>query len=94
MITIVAKRIVKADKINEFQAVAAQLVAASQKEAGCISYNLYQEINNPQILTFIETWQDLAAIESHSNSSHFTTLVPQMAEFLQENTLTELYTMV
>lgn len=94
MITIIAKRYVKADKIEEFKTLACDLVAASQNEDGCISYGLYQDMQNPQILTFIEIWRNQAAIDAHNSSSHFNDIVPQMAHLLEEKAPVELYTRV
>ncbi|MGI5892190.1 MAG: putative quinol monooxygenase [Bacillota bacterium] len=50
MITIVAKRIVMPEKIDEFKALALKLVKASRKEAGCIPVQLAFQ------LTFAAAW--------------------------------------
>lgn len=81
MITIVAKRIVKADKIAEFIAMVEPLINESRKENGCISYSLFQDINNANILTFIEEWESEEAIKLHNSSTHFTTIVPKLADY-------------
>jgi quinol monooxygenase YgiN len=78
MITIVAKSVVLEGKAEEFKALARKLVAESQKESGCLSYDLYQEVNQPNVLTFIEVWKDKEAIEKHNASRHFTHIVPKL----------------
>lgn len=80
MITIVAQNTVAADKIDQFKQIAAELVAESRKESGNVSYSLYQDINNPEILSFIEVWKDQAAIDAHNRSPHFTGIVPRLGE--------------
>jgi quinol monooxygenase YgiN len=87
MIIIVSKNIIKEGKAKEFKAMAKELIEESRKEAGCISYNLHQDINNENILTFIEEWQDKEAIELHNKSTHFTTIVPKLGEFREDKQL-------
>jgi quinol monooxygenase YgiN len=71
MIVIVAKNIIKEGKGEEFKAAAAPLIEGTRAEAGNISYELYSDIENPNVYTFIEKWQDEAAIESHFAAPHF-----------------------
>lgn len=81
MITIVAKGTIKNDNIHEFLELANKLVEESRKESGCKEYQLYQDINNPQVLTFIEKWADEKAIKEHNQTEHFSTIMPKLKEF-------------
>ncbi len=81
MIKIVAKAVVVSSKRDAYLEVARELVAESRKEPGCISYALYQDMNNPNILTFIEEWRDQAAIEFHNSTPHYAVLCPKLAEY-------------
>lgn len=84
MIIIVSKNVVKEGKAEEFKALAAELIKKSRGEDGCISYNLNEDINNSNILTFIEEWEDEQSIERHNSSEHFLRIVPKLGE-LREN---------
>lgn len=79
MIKIIARNIVKQDSRDRFIKLAKELTAKSKKESGCISYNLYESTDG-KYLTFIEEWKDEKAIESHNNSGHFKSIVPQLRE--------------
>ena len=79
MIKIVAKMSVMEDKIEEFKAVAKELVEKSAAEAGNASYTLNQSLMDPKVLTFIEYWKDQDAIQSHNASEHFTRIFPIVA---------------
>ncbi len=82
MIRIVAKNVIKSEKIEEFIALAKKLVEeTNQKDEGCIHYELYQDLANPQILTIMEEWESQAALENHMAASHFKEIVPQFADF-------------
>ena len=90
MITIVAKNVIKEGKLEEFKALAKEHVEKSRKEAGCIAFNLNEDINNKNVLTFIEEWENKEAIELHNKSAHFTTIIPKLGE-LREQSEVNLY---
>ena len=90
MITIVAKNIIKEGKLEEFKALAKEHVEKSRKEEGCIAFNLNEDINNKNVLTFIEEWENKEAIELHNKSAHFTTIIPKLGE-LREQSEVNLY---
>lgn len=62
-----AKPEYKEDLIKAFEKV----VDATRKEPGNVSYELFEDINNPLNFTFVEVWKSPTAIEEHSNSAHF-----------------------
>lgn len=82
-ITIVAKARLKPDAKARYLELAREMVAGSQAEDGCVCYNLYESMADPAVLTFIETWKDQAAIDTHDNSPHFLRNVPQFAELFE-----------
>ena len=83
MIKIIARRIIKPDCIEAFEALAAELVRESRKEPGCLSYTLNRSTQDPRIHMFIE---------AHNASAHFTRLVPQFAPLSEERLPTEFFT--
>ena len=85
MLKLVAKFIIKEDKIDEFKKYTEELVTETRKEKGCISYQLFQDINDKKILTFIEEWENLEAIDNHNNSEHITKLLPMLIETFKED---------
>jgi len=82
MIKVVANNTVKKDRLGEFIALAEKLVEATNKnDEGCIHYDLYQDLNNPQLLTFIEEWESMDALDNHMAAAHFKELVPKLGAF-------------
>jgi quinol monooxygenase YgiN len=71
MITIVAKCSVSPEKVEDLVALARDLVQASRGEAGNVSYDFYADLADPAKFTFIEVWQDQAAIDFHNATPHF-----------------------
>jgi quinol monooxygenase YgiN len=82
MIKIVAKNVVKADKIEEFKTLALELVKKTNElDEGCISYELFQDISNPTTLTIIEEWESKEALNNHMKAKHFLEITVAMKEF-------------
>jgi len=58
------------DRAEELKKVCLGLIEPTRKEAGCISYNLYQDTTNPGKFTFIENWQSKEHLDVHLKSPH------------------------
>ena len=71
MIVLVLKLELQEGKKSEFIAVTRPLIEGSQKEAGNIEYNLYEELDEPNTVAFIEKWKDQAALDVHEKTEHF-----------------------
>ena len=94
MIKIVAKMLVKADKVEEFKALAKELVEKSRAEAGNVFYSLNVSTTNPRLLAFIECWKDREAIGLHNATEHFKGILPKLAEMCEEGQPADLFTEV
>ncbi len=94
MIKIVAKMLVKADQVEEFKAIAKELVEKSRAEEGNIFYSLNVSTTNPRLLAFIECWKDQEAIDIHNATEHFTGILPKLGEMCEEGQPVDLFTEV
>jgi quinol monooxygenase YgiN len=90
-IKVVAKNYVKPEKIQEFIVLCKKLVEESVKEEGCIDYGLYQELDNPGILTILEEWRDKSNLDKHLKSKHFREIFPLLLEYLEKETEIHIY---
>nr|WP_321376627.1 putative quinol monooxygenase [uncultured Bacteroides sp.] len=79
MVKVIAKFFVKEDKVEEFLKLANVLVEESRKEAGCVRYNLLQDVSNPQTLIMVEEWESAGILKTHMASAHFTSIIPKMS---------------
>lgn len=87
MIKVVSKGFFYEDKIEEALKLYEELVSKTQKEDGCISYNLFRDVDDKSILTMIEEWESLEALEAHKKTEHFTRLVPMVGKFRKNSEL-------
>ncbi|MBP9777759.1 MAG: antibiotic biosynthesis monooxygenase [Rickettsiaceae bacterium] len=68
----IAKFIAKVGEKEQLKNALNNLVTLTRKEAGCISYTLNEGLDNPNVITVIEVFKDLASFELHSNSPYIT----------------------
>jgi len=78
MIKVVAKFIIKKEKVDQVKSITEDLIEQTRKEEGNIIYELYQDLYNPQIFSFIEEWQSKEALEAHMETKHFKKAVPEL----------------
>lgn len=83
MLKIIAKSKIKEGRMEEYLDAVRALVEGSQAEEGNISYTLNQSRDDPNTVAFFEVWKDQAAFEFHTQTEHFTTILPKLGEFVE-----------
>lgn len=91
MIKIVAKCELKENCKEDFINTAKGLIIESRKEEGNISYGLYEDMLNPNIVTFIEEWKDIEAIDFHRTTDHYKQYGRKLSELRVGETDVTLY---
>ena len=71
MIHVVATITIKPDKREETLAAARINIAATQKEAGCVYYDMYESVTRPGTYVVVEKWENRDALNAHMNAEHF-----------------------
>ncbi|MBQ0149320.1 MAG: antibiotic biosynthesis monooxygenase [Bacteroidales bacterium] len=70
----------KEDKYAEALEYAIALVAESQRQEGCIAYDVFESGTRGDVFMICETWASQELLDAHSASEPFTRLVPQIQE--------------
>ncbi len=68
---IIATIVVKSEYEKEVLTALHNIVDATRKEEGNISYDLHKNIVNPLEYTILEVWKSQEAIDLHNASIHF-----------------------
>jgi quinol monooxygenase YgiN len=76
---IVARITAKPDTVSQVREVLLGLVQPTRDERGCLSYTLLQNESDPADFTFVETWLDRKAFESHLETAHFKAAAAKLA---------------
>ncbi|MCL1066135.1 antibiotic biosynthesis monooxygenase [Shewanella olleyana] len=69
-LTIVANIIAKADKVELVKTELLKLIEITRAEAGCISYDLHQDNENPAHFMFYENWETRELWQTHMGNTH------------------------
>ena len=70
MIYVVATLTIKPGSLEALRAPAAACIAETVKEKGCIAYELFESLSDPQKLIFVEKWETREDLTAHSKQPH------------------------
>lgn len=87
MIKVIAKSIIEDGHLSNVRQLYRLLVNETVKEQGCLSYELFQELDNPNNLTLIEEWEDVGALQLHTQTPRFIDLVGKLSLYEKPGTV-------
>ncbi|MRS01855.1 antibiotic biosynthesis monooxygenase [bacterium] len=70
-IVVLARIKARQDSTETVKSELLKMVEPTRKEAGCITYQLHQDIEDPSIFVFYEIWQSAASLERHKDTDHY-----------------------
>lgn len=70
MIYVIATLTIKPGSLDALRGPAADCIAETRKESGCISYELFASVTDPEKLVFVEQWESRDALTAHSRQPH------------------------
>lgn len=82
MVKVISRMKVKEDKGDTFIDLFKEMVEPTQKEEGCIQYEMYRDEDRPSILVVVERWETRDAFDHHLLTEHFEKIVPAMWELM------------
>lgn len=86
-IVCIAKLTVKEKHLEDVKTVFADMMQKGPKEAGCLRYELHQDIENPLIFTFVDRFKDQAAFDFHCEQDYikryFDEILPVLTEEIE-----------
>lgn len=78
---IVHLRVKKGEEKTMIEA-ARPCIAATLKEAGCLAYELHQDLEDPTKFVFFERWKSPQALSDHLGAAHTTKLLGAVGKVL------------
>ena len=84
MVKVIARISSKADGTAQIRQILIDLVAPSRRESGCLSYELFQDDENPLDFVTIEHWTDSSAAEAHMDTPHVGEAIAKAGSLLAE----------
>ena len=81
MIKVTAVNYLKPECVEEFLAIAKELVEKTNAlDSGCIKYELCKDVNDPLRFVMLEEWEDQNSLDVHMKAKHFRDLVPKFGD--------------
>ncbi len=71
MILITGKFGIIADKRSEFIAFAAALVPHERLQAGCLNFDIFEDVTTPNRFLMLEEWESQEALDAYNDSDEF-----------------------
>jgi len=93
-LTIVAKIVAKAEKIEFVKAELLKLIPITRAEKGCINYDLHQDNENPNLFLFHENWENRELWQIHMNNTHLAEYMKATDGAIEEFVLNEMTVIV
>ena len=90
-VRVVARDHLKPECKEEAFKLLKELIEATRKEEGNISYQYCQDVNDPYYFAMIECWETEEALQAHLKSEHFTRIIPKLGGMYAEPGRLEVY---
>lgn len=84
MIRIMARITSQPQAVTQLRQILQNLVGPSRKEAACISYELFQNDENPLEFVTMEQWTDQAGAEAHMATPHVADAIAKAGSLLAQ----------
>ena len=82
-LNVVASLKAKTGREKELASLLTALVAPSRLDAGFISYDLHQGLDDSSLFVFYETWQSRDLLDKHMQSPHFKTFEEKVGALVE-----------
>lgn len=83
-LTVIAKFVAKAGKEEELRKELLERIEPTRAEPGCISYELHQDIENPAVMVFLESWKSKEDLEKHLAMPYLQSLLGLVGDMCSE----------
>ena len=77
----------KPDFLSEIKSTLENMVVHSRQEMACLQYDLYQSIEDENIFTFYEIWENQESLTQHNEQPYIKAFENLAKEKLQETPL-------
>lgn len=84
MVRIMARISARAGSETKLRAILQSLLGPSRGEAGCVSYELFGNEDNPLEFVTVEQWTDQAAVDAHLATPHVANAITLASELLTQ----------
>jgi len=88
---IIAETYIKPEKIDEVRKMYEKVIQHTRKQPGCLDYKLYQNIDNPDILMFVEEWETEEDFIAHLEDEIFLSIYYEIEKYFVKDEIVKKY---
>ena len=92
MLKVIAEFFIKETDLDFVMEGLKPAVDATRNELGNISYEVFQDTEDPTHLTFVESWQSKDVLDKHMTTPHFNKLVEDVTKSQAQEPVIKVYT--
>ena len=89
-VTVVARIKAKRKYTNRVKQELAGLMAPTRREQGCLTYDVYQNVDDRSLFLFHEIWESQRLLEKHWKSEHLKVYRQATEEMIEEREISVL----
>jgi len=82
---------IKSEHRDEALLLARRMAVATQAEDGCISYDFYVGLQDPNTLVLLQEWESMEALMGHFDTEHMREFVKELPRVLSGEITTRRY---
>ena len=87
-IAVLAQFVTKADTYDAFMHELQEMMSLTTYEPGCSHCNIYQNLDNPHVITIVERFDNQHAWEVHRDMDHTRRLLERVPNLVESYTIT------
>ncbi|MDA0787920.1 MAG: putative quinol monooxygenase [Proteobacteria bacterium] len=91
MIIVHGTFIVKPEVQNDALEMMRQMAVASRAERGCITYEFYMGVSDPNTMLLFQEWESVEALQDHLDTEHMEEFVRHLPQILNGEVATRRY---
>ncbi|MCE2424413.1 MAG: antibiotic biosynthesis monooxygenase [Pseudomonadales bacterium] len=82
---------IKANQRDKALSLAREMSDATQTESGCISYEFYVGLRDPNTLILLQEWENMEALAGHLRTEHMKVFLDELPDVLAGQVHTRRY---
>lgn len=82
MIFITARFHIEPEHADRWPEIASELTEGTRSEEGCLWYDWYRSVDDPNVYVVVEAFKDDRAAGAHVNSEHFVNARKELPQYL------------
>jgi quinol monooxygenase YgiN len=92
MILILGRLRIAPENHDRFLQMAQEVIPHERQKPGCVGFDIWRDVSDPNVFLMLERWQDQAALDAHLNSDDYARSEERLSALLDGEAEWEEYT--